>query len=109
MGSRVHMEYYIRITLTSHDVLAIEKVSTDLIKVAKDKQIVIRGPIRIPTKIMNITTRQSPCGNGTKTFEYFNMRIFKRVLDISSQCLEIARHVTATPLESGVEVEVTIA
>lgn len=40
------------------------------------------GPARIPTKCLHITTRKSPCGNGTNTFDHFEMRIHKRVFHI---------------------------
>lgn len=41
------------------------------------------GPARLPTKFMHITTRKSPCGNGTNTFDHFEMRIHKRVIRIA--------------------------
>lgn len=41
------------------------------------------GPARMPTKRMHITTRKSPCGNGTNTFDHFEMRIHKRVFHIT--------------------------
>jgi small subunit ribosomal protein S20e len=40
-------------------------VCADLVKGAKDKQLRVKGPVRIPTKVLNITTRKSPCGEGT--------------------------------------------
>jgi len=68
----------IRITLTSGNVRNLEKcpypaillflrlpalmqftVSTDLINRAKDKNLRVKGPVRLPTKILKITTRKS--------------------------------------------------
>ena len=57
----------IRITLTSLDVPKIEKVSAELVKNAKDKSLDVFGPKRMPTKIMRITTRRTPCGEGIIT------------------------------------------
>ena len=37
------------------------------------------GPIRYPIRRPTITVRKSPCGNGTNTFDRWQMRIFKRV------------------------------
>ena len=42
-------------------------------------QISFKGPIRIPTKHLRLTVRKSPCGNGTATFDRYEMRIHKRV------------------------------
>ncbi len=36
----------------------------DLIKGAKDKRLKVKGPVRMPTKVLHITTRKSPCGEG---------------------------------------------
>jgi small subunit ribosomal protein S20e len=60
-ASKVHR---IRITLTSRNVKNLEKVCGDLIKGAKDKRLKVKGPVRLPTKILKITTRKSPCGEG---------------------------------------------
>ena len=35
----------------------------------------------MPTKRFKVTTRKSPCGNGTATFDRFEMRIHNRVID----------------------------
>jgi small subunit ribosomal protein S20e len=55
----------IRITLTSRNVKSLEKVCQDLIKGAKDKELKVKGPVRMPTKILRITTRKTPCGEQT--------------------------------------------
>ena len=31
---------------------------------AKDKRLRVKGPVRMPTKVLNHTTRKSPCGEG---------------------------------------------
>lgn len=49
-------------------------VSADLVKGAKDKQLKVKGPVRLPTKTLRITTRKSPCGEGTNTWDRFEMR-----------------------------------
>ncbi|KAK9997483.1 hypothetical protein SO802_022169 [Lithocarpus litseifolius] len=55
----------IRITLTSKNVKNIEKACADLVRGAKDKMLRVKGPVRIPTKVLHITTRKSPCGEGS--------------------------------------------
>lgn len=36
-------------------------VSTDLINRAKDKELRVKGPVRLPTKVLRITTRKTVC------------------------------------------------
>ncbi|KAI8067452.1 40S ribosomal protein S20 [Gongronella butleri] len=98
----------IRITLSSRNVTNLEKVSSDLVQRAKDKQLKVKGPVRLPTKVLRITTRKSPCGNGSETFDRFEMRIHKRLIDLHSPS-EIVKQITSISIEPGVEVEVTIA
>lgn len=38
----------------------------------------------MPTKILHITTRKTPCGEGSKTWDKYEMRIHKRVIDLHS-------------------------
>ena len=64
----------IRITLTSKNVKAVEKVCTDLKNKALNKSHLVRagdkeyqsvrvhGPVRMPTKKLRLMVRKSPCG-----------------------------------------------
>ncbi|KAM7266433.1 hypothetical protein ACFE04_004330 [Oxalis oulophora] len=54
----------IRITLSSKNVKNLEKVCADLVRGARDKRLRVKGPVRMPTKVLKITTRKSPCGEG---------------------------------------------
>ncbi|XP_075398408.1 uncharacterized protein LOC142439727 [Tenrec ecaudatus] len=98
----------IRITLTSRNVKSLEKVCADLIRGAKEKNLNVKGPVRMPTKTLRITTRKTPCGEGSKTWDRFQMRIHKRLIDLHSPS-EIVKQITSISIEPGVEVEVTIA
>ncbi|XP_026969740.1 40S ribosomal protein S20-like [Sagmatias obliquidens] len=61
----------------------------------------------IPTKTLRITTRKT-CGEGSKTWDRFQMRIHKRLIDLYSPS-EIVKQNTSISIEPGVEVEVTTA
>lgn len=98
----------IRITLTSSNVKNLEKFSADLINRAKDKQLRVKGPVRLPTKVLKITTRKTPCGEGSKTWDRYELKIHKRLIDLHSSS-EIVKQITSISLEPGVEVEVTIS
>ncbi|KAI4332010.1 hypothetical protein L6164_016953 [Bauhinia variegata] len=98
----------IRITLSSKHVKNLEKVCADLVRGAKDKRLRVKGPVRMPTKVLNITTRKSPCGEGTNTFDRFELRVHKRVIDLYSSP-DVVKQITSITIEPGVEVEVTIA
>lgn len=108
MESEEVQYHRIRITLTSRNVKNLEKVCSDLKRGAVDKNLQVSGPVRLPTKILRLTTRKSPCGEGTNTWDRFEMRIHKRIIDLHSPA-EVVKQITSISIEPGVEVEVTIA
>ncbi len=59
-------------------------------------------------QVLRITTRKTPCGEGSKTWDRYQMRIHKRLIDLHSPS-EIVKQITSISIEPGVEVEVTIA
>merc|ERR1712222_68693 len=98
----------IRITLTSRNVKNLEKVCADLIRGAKEKDLKVKGPIRLPTKTLSITTRKSPCGEGTNTWDRYQMRIHKRLIDIDAGYEHFRDITSSITIKLGVEVEVTV-
>ena len=60
---------------------SLEKVCQDLIERAKSKDLRVKGPVRLPTKTLKITTRKTPCGEGSKTWDTYEMRIHKRLIE----------------------------
>ena len=67
---------------------SLEKVCNDLIKGAKEKDLKVKGPVRMPTKTLRITTRKTPCGEGSKTWDRFQVGFLKhlfRIFDGSMQ------------------------
>merc|ERR1719512_555683 len=98
----------IRITLTSRNVKNLEKVCADLKKASLDKKLHVSGPVRMPTKKLRITTRKAPSGEGTNTWDKFEMRIHKRLIDLYDVSSDAVKQITAIELEAGVEVDVTI-
>ncbi|KAK1765952.1 small subunit ribosomal protein S20e [Phialemonium atrogriseum] len=97
----------IRITLTSRKVQSLERVCTELIDRARSKDLSVKGPVRLPTKNLKITTRKTPNGEGSKTWDTFELRIHKRLIDLHAPT-EVVKSVIVN-IEAGVEVEVTIA
>ena len=72
----------VRIKLSSVDIDALNEICNIVKDIADKSGINISGPIPLPTRRLKITTRKSPCGNGTATFDNFEMRIYKRVIDL---------------------------
>mmetsp|Transcript_19786 Transcript_19786/g.30075 ORF Transcript_19786/g.30075 Transcript_19786/m.30075 type:complete len:123 (-) Transcript_19786:141-509(-) len=107
-GPEIHSEVHrVRITLNSRNIQNIEKVCSDLKKGALDRNLKVSGPVRMPTKKLRITTRKAPSGEGTNTWDRFEMRIHKRLIDLHAPS-EVVKQITSISIEPGVEVDVTI-
>ena len=79
----------------------------DLIKSARDQQLKVKGPVRMPTKRLSHTTRRSPCGEGTNTWDRYEMRIHKRLIDLHSPS-EVVKQITSISIEPDVAVELIL-
>jgi len=74
----------VRIKLQSVDIEKLNEVIGTIKDIATRSGVIISGPIPLPTRRMKITTRKSPCGNGTATFDNYEMRVHKRIIDLPS-------------------------
>merc|ERR1712127_1137151 len=96
-----------RMTIRGRDVKALEAVSSTIVSRAKAAAFEVRGPVRVPTKRLAITTRRSPCGNGTNTWDHFEMRIHKRVIDIYCPS-SVVKEITNFRIDPGVDVNLIV-
>ena len=65
------------------------------------------GPSRMPVKHLKLCTRKSPCGNGTNTYDTWEMRIYKRVIHIHCSDKHFAQIVSNIYSEPGMILEAT--
>ena len=94
-----------RIKLASIDIEKLNQTCTFIKDIAEKTGVDIRGPIPLPTKRMRVTTRRSPCGNGSETFERFEMRVHKRLIDLGLDERAL-RLVMRVPIPEGLNIEI---
>ncbi|MEM4336517.1 MAG: 30S ribosomal protein S10, partial [Candidatus Woesearchaeota archaeon] len=68
-----------RIKLASTSIDKINQVCNYIKEISEKTGVDMRGPIPLPTKKLKVTTRKGPCGNGTATWERYEMRVHKRL------------------------------
>ncbi len=96
-----------RMTLRSRETKSLESACAEIVARAKNQGYETKGPVRIPTKILRITTRKSPCGEGSKTWDRFEMRIHKRVIDIHCPS-SVVKEITNFRIDAGVDVNLVV-
>ena len=74
-----------RIKLTSTDTQKLESVCGEIKGIAKRIGVKLVGPIPLPTKKLVVPTRRTPCGDGSNTWDRFEMRVHKRLIEIDAR------------------------
>lgn len=75
----------VRIKLGSIDISSLNGVIDMIRDITNRAGVVMRGPIPLPTKRLKVTTRKGPDGRGTATFDRFEMRVHRRIIDIPAE------------------------
>src|SRR3989338_2008268 len=96
-----------RVKLASTNINLLNQVCSIIKDIAIKSGVLVRGPIPIPTKRLKITTRKSPCGDGKATFDHWEMRIHKRILDISVN-ERVLHSILRTSIPKEVNIEIKI-
>ncbi|MBI1971000.1 30S ribosomal protein S10 [Candidatus Woesearchaeota archaeon] len=96
-----------RIKLASADIEKINQVCEYINGIAEKTGVNMRGPIPLPTKRLKVTTRKSPCGNGTATWERYEMRVHKRLIDLGLDERAL-RLVMRVPIPEGLNIEIVM-
>lgn len=78
------MPRYVRIKLVSTSIEALNEVCGEIKEIARRTGVKIRGPIPLPVKRLVVTVRRAPSGQGTHTFDHWEMRVHKRIIDMDA-------------------------
>jgi len=94
-----------RIKLASTDIDKLNQVCVYIKDIADKTGVDMRGPIPLPTKKLRMATRRCPCGDGSATWERFEMRIHKRLIDLGIDERAL-RLVMKVPIPEGLNIEI---
>lgn len=94
-----------RIKLASIDITKINETCAYIKDIADKTGVEIKGPIPLPTKKLKVTTRKSPCGNGTATWDRYEMRVHKRLIDLGIDERAL-RMIMRVPIPEGLNIEI---
>lgn len=74
-----------RIRLTSTDYKKLEEICSELKAIADKTGVKMAGPIPLKTKHLKVPVRKTPCGEGTATWDKWELRIHKRLIDVDAE------------------------
>ena len=99
------------IKLTGENHEDIDQVASQIKHICDQGGIALRGPIPLPTRRLVVPVRKAPSGEGSETYDHWEMRIHKRLLemDITTGKDESAlRHFTNIPIPDTVSIELSM-
>ncbi len=73
-----------RIILTGTDPKKLEMVCDQIKTISSKTGADIKGPVPLPTKKLTVPIRKSPDGEGSETWDRWQMRIHKRLVDLQA-------------------------
>ena len=94
-----------RIKLASIDINKINQICHDISEIVEKTGVDLRGPIPLPTKKLKVTTRKSPDGEGKASWERYEMRVHKRLIDMGADERTL-RLVMRVPIPEGLSIEI---
>ncbi len=98
-----------RIKLAGRDMGELSGVSNEIRDIAKKFGVNYRGPIPLPTKILKVTTLRTPCGDGcghgNATWDKFEMRIHKRLVEVQADD-RVLRQIMRVNIPKDVKIEI---
>jgi len=97
----------IRIRLKAYDYRILDQSTGEIVDTAKRTGARVAGPIPLPTVINKYTVLRSPHID-KKSREQFEMRTYKRLLDILEPTQQTMDAISKLDLAAGVDVEIKV-
>lgn len=98
----------IRIKLKAYDHRLLDQSARDIVEVARRTGAIVSGPIPLPTERSLFTVLRSPHVD-KKSREQFELRVHKRLIEISNATREMVDALMKLEVPAGVEVEIKSA
>jgi len=96
-----------RISLSGTDPKKVDSVCGQIKSISQRTGVAIRGPIPLPTKRLHVPVRKSPDGEGSETWDRWEMRIHKRLSDLDADERAL-RQLMRIQVPDGVNIEIVL-
>ena len=96
-----------RISLSGTDPKRVDGVCDQIKRISERTGVQMKGPIPLPTKRLAVPVRKSPDGEGSETWERWEMRIHKRLIDLDADERAL-RQLMRIEVPDGVHIEIVL-
>ena len=94
-----------RIKVASTEIDKVNQVCQAIKDIAEKTGVEVRGPVPLPTKRLKIAAKKSPAFEGKRSWDRFEMRIHKRLIDLGADERTL-RLVMRVPIPEGLNIEI---
>ena len=101
----------IRIKLRAYDNKILDQSTEEIVNTVKRTGASIKGPIPLPTRRLVVPCRKSPDGEGSETWDHWEMRVHKRLLELVTNTAKdekSLRKVLRIPIPDSVTIELSL-
>lgn len=102
------MPQTVRIKLTSNNLEKLESICREIVEIAEKSGMKVSGPIPLPRRRLILPVRKSPCGEGTKTWRKWELRIHRRLIDLTVTDPRVIRSIMRISIPEEVSVEMKV-
>lgn len=102
------MAQKVKIFLYGADRKKIEQVCGQIKTISQKTGVAMSGPIPLPTKKIVVPCRKSPDGEGSETWDRWELRIHKRLVFLDADDRRALMQVMRIPYPDGVHIEIEL-
>ena len=99
------------IKLTGENHSDVDGVCGQIKAISEETGVNLRGPIPLPTRRLVVPCRKSPDGEGSETWDHWEMRVHKRLLELVTNPAKdekALRKVLRIPIPDSVTIEINL-
>jgi len=96
-----------RISLSGTDPRKVDDVCRQIKAISQRTGVDMSGPVPLPTKKLKVPVRKSPDGEGSETWDRWEMRVHKRLIELDADERAL-RQLMRIQVPDGVNIEIVL-
>ncbi len=97
----------VRIRLSGTDPVTLDGLCRQVKDIAGRTGVDCKGPVPLPTKRLVVPVRKGPSGEGTATWDHWEMRVHKRLLILEADQRAL-QHIKRLQIPKDVNIEIAV-
>ena len=96
-----------KIKLSTSNIDDLNEITKNILDIAEKTKTKIYGPVPLPTQKLKLTTRKSPDGEGKASWDRFELRIHKRLIELDANERAL-RLIMRVPIPESIQISIQV-